>query len=114
MARLQFYSPKDQRKQVSWKHVLEIDVRIVVSKGLNPAWNAELQRVNGNLFRFVTECQSTYKTEYDQHLSLPPDLSLIIGMVHAGSTEIELIDGSHRLASMIRNGATSVEGYVGY
>jgi hypothetical protein len=43
------------------------------------------------------------------------DLSLIIGIVHpANPREIELVDGSHRLASMILNNVEHVEGYLGY
>ena len=109
------YSSKHRRKQVSWKHVLDVDVRAVVSKGLNPAWKSKLQEVNWNLFRFVSECQSTYGTEYDQGRLLSPELSLIIGIVHPGSpNEVELVDGSHRLASMILNNVKNVEGYIGY
>ncbi len=109
------YSSKHQRKAVSWKHELDIDVRAVISKGLNPAWKSKLQEVNGNLFRFVTECQSTYKTEYDQSRSLSSELSLIIGIVHPEKpNEVELVDGSHRLASMILNTVKHVQGYVGY
>jgi hypothetical protein len=109
------YSPTNHRKPVTWKHVREISVRTMMSKGLNPAWNPQLQAVNGNLYRFVKECQTTYKTEFDASRSLSGDLSLIIGIVHPASPkEVELVDGSHRLASMILNNIEYVEGYLGY
>ena len=63
----------------------------------------------------MKECQTTYKTEYDASRSLSADLPLIIGIVHpANAKEIELVDGSHRLASMILNNVEYVEGYLGY
>jgi len=109
------YSSKHRTQQGSWKHVLDIDVRAVVSKGLNPSWKPKLREVNWNLFRFVTECQSTYGTEYDPTHLPPSELSLIIGTVHPGNpNEVELVDGSHRLASMILNKREKVEGYIGY
>ena len=109
------YSPTNRRKPVTWKHVPHISVRTLISKGLNPAWKPQLEAVNGNLYRFVKECQSTYKTEYDASRSLSADLSLVIGIVHPGKgSEVELVDGSHRLASMILNNVEYVEGYLGY
>lgn len=109
------YSPTNRRNPVTWKHVRQISVRALISKGLKPAWKAELEAVNCNLYRFVKECQSTYKSEYDASRSLSADLSLIIGIVHPGkANEVQLVDGSHRLASMILNNVEFVEGYLGY
>ena len=109
------YSPTNRRKPVIWKLVPLISVRSLISKGLNPAWESQLEAVNGNLYRFVKECQSTYKAEYDASRPLSPDLSLVIGIVHPGKdNEVELVDGSHRLASMILNNIEYVEGYLGY
>jgi hypothetical protein len=108
------YSPRDGRGAAEWARVSEIDVRQLFSKGLNPEWNAVLESVQGNFFRFLTECQDTYKGEYDPGRTPPPTFSLIIGVVHPGrGDEIELVDGSHRLASMILNGAQRVTGYIG-
>jgi hypothetical protein len=108
------YSPRDGRRAAEWARVSEIDVRQFFSRGLNSEWKAVLELVQGNLFRFVTECQDTYKGEYDPGRILLPALSLIIGVVHPGrGDEIELVDGSHRLANMILNGAQRVMGYIG-
>ena len=108
------YSLRDGRRATEWARVSEIDVRQIFSTGLNSEWNAVLESVQGNLFRFVTECQDTYKGEYDPGRTLLPALALFIGIVHPGrGDEIELVDGSHRLASMILNGAQRVMGYIG-
>jgi hypothetical protein len=110
------FSRKGGKAAEKWKHIREIDVRLIISKGLNKAWNPALQGVNGNLYRFWTECQTTYKAEYDRTDLPSAELSLIIGILHPSSpNEIELIDGSHRLASLIlKKNITSVEGYVGF
>ena len=108
------YSPCDDRKAAEWVRVFDIDVRQIVSKGLTPQWKPVLESVQGNFFRFVMECQDTYKDAYDPGRAPCPALSLIIGVVHpGGGEEIELVDGSHRLASMILNGTQRVMGYIG-
>ena len=64
--------------------------------------------------RFIAECKETYKTEYDRPDQPPADFSLILGIIQKDKPdEIELIDGSHRLAAMILKGVTVVGGYVG-
>jgi hypothetical protein len=108
------YSPCDGRRAAEWVRISEIDITRIFSSGLNPMWKAALESVQGNLFRFVTECQDTYTGEYDPGRTPKSALSLIIGVVHPDrGDEIELVDGSHRLASMILNGARSVMGYIG-
>jgi len=110
------FSSKGNKSAAKWKHIPDIDVQVLISKGLNKAWNPVLQAVDGNLYRFWTECQTTYKTEYDRTDLPSAELSLIIGIVHPSKPdEIELIDGSHRLASlMLKNKIKTVEGYVGF
>lgn len=108
------FSPKDKRTKVKWRYLEQIRVPSIYSNGLNPDWKAALQGVNGNLMRFFAECKETYKTEYDRANQPPADLSLILGIIHKDRPgEIELIDGSHRLAAMILNGVTVIGGYVG-
>jgi hypothetical protein len=108
------FSPKDKRAQVKWRHLELIRVHSIYSNGLNSEWKAALQGVNGNLMRFIAECKETYKTEYDRPDQPPADLSLILGIIQKDRPdEIEIIDGSHRLAAMILKGVTVIGGYVG-
>lgn len=108
------FSPKDKRTKVKWRHLEQIGVHSIYSNGLNPDWKAALQGVNGNLVRFIAECKEAYKAEYDRADQPPADLSLILGIIQKDRPgEIELIDGSHRLAAMIRKGVTVIGGYVG-
>ena len=108
------YNPNDQRPLVSWSRALEIDVRAIVSKGLNRAWADTLKDDHWNFFRFVTTRQSTYKNEYDHSGDLSDERKWIIGIVHPERPgEVEMIDGSHRLASMILKNLKTVNGYVG-
>jgi hypothetical protein len=108
------YSPRDRRQEVSWNRVTGIDVSRIVSKGLNPAWQRALEAVGGNACRFVRECRSVYGDDYNETRLPSAELALIIGMVHpAKPNEVELIDGSHRLASMILNQFSTVDGYLG-
>jgi hypothetical protein len=109
------YSPSDRRVAVQWQLVSQLEVTTMVSKGLDPSWQSVLRSVGSNFFRFVTECQKTYGDKYDRNQMPAESLSLIIGIVHPDSSnEVELIDGSHRLASMILNQVKSVSGYVGH
>jgi hypothetical protein len=108
------YSPAERRKTVRWELVCQIDVKRVFSRGLNPAWGPALNSADGNFFRFVTACQDTYRDEYRADRTPPDRLSLIIGIVHPDNPDaVELIDGAHRLASLILNHADSVGGYIG-
>jgi hypothetical protein len=109
------YNPTDTRPPVSWNYMLDIDVRSIVSKGLNPAWNEKLEHVaKWNFFHFVKQCRCAYKNEYDRRGELRDERKLIIGIMHRERpAEVQMIDGSHRLASMILDGATTVDGYVG-
>jgi hypothetical protein len=108
------FSPKNKRTNVNWMYLEQIKVPSIYSNGLNPDWKSALQWVNGNFMRFMAECKETYKSEYDRPDQPLADLSLILDIIQKDRPdEIELIDGSHRLAAMILKGVTVVGGYVG-
>jgi hypothetical protein len=108
------YSPRDKRRPVQWELVRGIDVRRIISKGLNPDWKRALDAVGGSFYRFVTECQDAYGAEYNRDRLPSPEVSLIMGIIHpAKPEEVEMIDGAHRLASRILNGKLEVDGYIG-
>ena len=111
------YDPKDKRRPVKWKRATGIDVKTLCSHGLNSEWNDALKSVSGNLYRFFMECEAVHGQKEYRLDELPSDeLSFIIGVVDPRTpSKIELIDGSHRLASMIFvKQVQTVNGYVGY
>jgi hypothetical protein len=111
------YDPRNKRRPVKWKRVSGMDVKTIKSKGLNPEWNDALKSVDWNLCGFIAERQDVHgNREYRQDEMPHDDLSLIIGVVHPDKrNEVELLDGSHRLASMlIIKQIKTVDGYVGY
>jgi hypothetical protein len=109
------YSPRDTRPPVRWMLVTDIDVETIMTKGLYPAWEGSLRSVGGKIARFVRKCAAAYGSEYDRTDLPPDDISYILGIVHPGrGDEVELIDGSHRLACLILHGVDRVKGFIGF
>lgn len=105
------------------KHYLKIDrwdlvtfdLNILYSRGINPSMKNDLSSVMGNLSDF----EQIYSKNYEEFLltTLPEDKSKILIAIARSKPKykgkLELIDGAHRAISMLKNGITKADAYIG-
>lgn len=92
-----------------------IDLNILYSHGINTSMKNDLSSVMGNLSDFA----QIYSKNYKEFLltTLPEDkFKILIAIARSNPKykgKLELIDGAHRAISMLKNGITKTDTYIG-
>ena len=94
-----------------------INLGCLYTKGINPKMQSDLDLVHGNLKYFVDKGLAVKYNEFSKKSTLiEGEAKTLIGIGHAQvglEGHIELVDGAHRVVSMLTNGARSSNAYIG-
>ena len=93
----------------------KINLECLYTCGINEKINVHLDLVNGNLKSFVKQGYAREHPEFQLDRKPPTSKAKIIGIAHRASEKqgtIELVDGAHRVVSMLHNNMEQSEAYI--